>query len=154
MIETSSPVQRAISCPLRPRSRKRSGVKAFMWPSAANWTDWQHRNRTLAPRQESFTPPIVGGREYRNATASVPKPYRQPGCFPLLWLGVIRSNHLRRTGMKRLTVLAIGAALLRLALPAGAAFAQQPPAPVPVLEKRFPATALSGPYDELLLVLD
>src|SRR5207248_9760244 len=55
MIDTSSPVQSAISCPLRPRSRSSGGVKALMCPSAANWTAWQHRNRTLAPRQESFT---------------------------------------------------------------------------------------------------
>jgi quercetin dioxygenase-like cupin family protein len=41
-----------------------------------------------------------------------------------------------------------------LVLPLSVAFAQQPPAPVPLLEKRFEATAPSGPYDLLLLVLD
>lgn len=40
-------------------------------------------------------------------------------------------------------------------LPVGVVFAQpQPPGPIPVLEKRFPVTPPSGPYDEILLVLD
>jgi len=56
--------------------------------------------------------------------------------------------------MKRLSVLAPILAVAILALPAPATFGQQPPAPVPVLEKRFPATAPSGPYDMVLLVLD
>jgi quercetin dioxygenase-like cupin family protein len=55
--------------------------------------------------------------------------------------------------MHRLTFAAALAALMSL-LPLGAAFGQQPPAPVPVLEKRFEATAPAGPYDEVLLALD
>src|SRR5919197_2129426 len=53
----------------------------------------------------------------------------------------------------RSALMAIVAAAA-LVLSNGVAFGQQPPAPVPVLEKRFQATAPSGPYDELILVLD
>src|SRR5918911_2126278 len=55
--------------------------------------------------------------------------------------------------MHRLTLATTLTALVRL-LPLGAAFGQHPPAPVPVLEKRFEATAPAGPYDEVLLALD
>src|SRR2546423_870316 len=56
--------------------------------------------------------------------------------------------------MKRLSALVPILAAASLVVSIGVAYAQQPPAPVPVLEKRFQATAPSGPYDELLLVLD
>lgn len=56
--------------------------------------------------------------------------------------------------MKRVSVLALLLAAVSMVLPVGVAFAQQPPVPVPVLEKRFQATAPSVPYDEVLLVLD
>jgi quercetin dioxygenase-like cupin family protein len=56
--------------------------------------------------------------------------------------------------MKRLSILAPILALATLVLPAAVAFSQQSPAPVTVLEKRFPATAPPGPYDMVLLVLD
>src|ERR671916_1063908 len=56
--------------------------------------------------------------------------------------------------MRRLSILATVLAVASVTLPAAVAVGQQTPAPVTVLEKRFPATAPSGPYDMVLLVLD
>src|SRR5438105_4843124 len=54
--------------------------------------------------------------------------------------------------MKRQLALVLVLAAASLLVPSSAALAQ--PAPVTVFEKRFQATPPSGPYDELLLVLD
>jgi quercetin dioxygenase-like cupin family protein len=56
--------------------------------------------------------------------------------------------------MKPLAALVPILVAASLILSSGVAFGQQPPAPVPVLETRFPAPPPPGPYDELLLVLD
>jgi quercetin dioxygenase-like cupin family protein len=56
--------------------------------------------------------------------------------------------------MKRLPVLVPILVAVGLALPVGVVIGQQPPAPVPVLEKRFEGTPPPGPYDMNLLILD